>query len=131
MIRQMVRFGLSGVVVTLFDAGLLWVFVTGLGVGLAIGNVCAFVGSSLLGYFLNMRYVFRDSRFTSRMASLAVFTGLSGVGLVLNELVVLGAARLFGGVYYMVAKLIATGVTMVYNFISRKLVYERREKDDI
>ena len=51
---------------------------------------------------------------------------MSIIGLGLNQLVMWIATDLFH-IYYILSKIGATGIVMVYNFVSRKLVLEKKE----
>lgn len=53
-----------------------------------------------------------------------VFIILSVIGLGINELIMWIAVDAFG-IFYMLAKIGATAVVMVYNFITRKLFLEK------
>ena len=60
-----------------------------------------------------------------RLQELTVFIGLSVIGLGLNQLLMwLFVDKLH--IYYMLSKIIATAIVMVYNFITRKLFIERK-----
>ena len=51
---------------------------------------------------------------------------LSVIGLGINELCMWVAIRMLG-IHYMISKVGATGVVMVYNFISRKMFIEKKD----
>ena len=61
----------------------------------------------------------------SKVEELAVFIGLSVIGLGLNQLFMWFFVDLLH-IYYMLSKIVATAIVMVYNFITRKLFIERK-----
>ena len=117
MIKQIVNFGIAGVITTIVDIGLYWVLIY-IGVDYLLANVLAFSISVILNYILNMRYVFEGSGNAKR--DFIIFVSLSIIGLLLNELIVWFASNVLGK---QLVKIAATGVVMCYNFISRKLVF--------
>ena len=61
----------------------------------------------------------------NKAQELTVFIGLSVVGLGLNQVLMwIFVDKL--NIYYMLSKIIATAIVMVYNFITRKLFIERK-----
>jgi putative flippase GtrA len=72
-----------------------------------------------------VRWVFDVGENHSKAVDFTAFMLLGVVGLGLNQLLM----WLFvseAGIHYMVSKLFVTAIVMVYNFITRKLVLERK-----
>ena len=70
-----------------------------------------------------MKYVFIGRKDISRRKEIVGFVSLSMVGLILNQ-IVLGVLVEIYNLYYMFAKIIATGIVMVWNYVSRKIFLE-------
>ena len=76
-------------------------------------------------YILSIKWVFTPKDDVSKAGQFVIFVVLSIVGLLINEaLMWLFVDKL--ALYYMLAKIIATAVVMVYNFITRKLIIEKK-----
>ena len=76
-----------------------------------------------------MKYVFRRKKNANRVKEFIVFVILSAIGLLLNQLLMWGAVDGMG-IYYVAAKVLATAVVMVYNFVSRKLILEEKSQEE-
>ena len=73
-----------------------------------------------------------------RRKEFTIFAVLSIIGLVLNELIIFGVLAIYDHVSFLqtgflwdikewVGKIIATGIVMVYNFITRKIFIEKKD----
>ena len=138
LLNQIVKFGLVGVLCTLID----FACYTGcnlIGIPYLISGVIGFTVSVIFNYILSMRYVFVRREDISRKREFIVFVVLSVIGLLLNEFllyvcvdlvymqVVLLQDMFNRNVAEIVAKLCTTVVVMIYNFVSRKLILEKKE----
>ena len=86
----------------------------------------AFAVSVAVNYILSMSFVFR-SKTQNKIKEIAIFVLLSVGGLGLNQLILwVGVACL--PVHYLVVKVLALVIVPVYNFITRKLFLEAKEK---
>ena len=81
--------------------------------------------SVVCNYLLSVAFVFRTGKGRSRAAELILFIAMSAGGLVINQIMMAGLVEL-GGIPYQLAKIAATAVVMVYNFVTRKLFLEDR-----
>ena len=61
LIKQLLRFGVTGGLLTLFSASTYWVFVSIVDVSPLIANTIAFLAAVGLGYMLHSRISFRDT----------------------------------------------------------------------
>lgn len=146
LIEQILKFGVVGVICFLIDF-LITLGVSGLmrsagmetGPAALVGAFWGFTISVIINYLLSMKYVFARKEGMSRRREFIVFTVLSLVGLVLNELIILVSIdviyenwmwlkeTLSPGMVTAGAKIVATGIVMVYNFITRKIFLEQKE----
>jgi len=102
-----------------------------------IGSIFGFCISLIYNYILSMKFVFDRKDDMNRAVEFLIFTALSAIGLGINsaimyygvvackslmpELVANNPNLITSGV-----KIVATGVVMVYNFVSRKLILEKK-----
>ena len=107
LMGQIIRFGLVGFLCFFIDYGLL----------LALTELAG-------NYLLSMKFVYEARARENRTGEFITFVLLSLVGLLINQLVMWVAVE-FLGIWYQLAKIGATAIVMVYNFVSRKIIIER------
>ena len=148
LLNQIAKFGVVGVVCFLIDYILYWLLCrifTWTGFSQAVPNyylvaqAISFVVSMISNYLLSMRFVFTRKDDLSRQKEFIIFAFLSAIGLLINEVILyIGFGVLYRSWPFLqntmselfaetVFKVFATGVVMVYNFISRKMFLEKRE----
>lgn len=138
LLNQIIKFGIVGVFCFFIDFGITTGFTNFLGVHYLISKFLGFVVSAIVNYLLSIKFVFTNKKEMDKKKEFTVFLILSAFGLLINEAVMYAC---FDGAYKHIAILqgliseslmvslsaiIATGVTMIYNFISRKLFLERK-----
>ena len=149
LIEQMLKFGVVGFVCFFIDyiIGLITLnIVLAIGVfgtdsfsiGSQIGSALGFTVSVIVNYILSFKFVFERKEDMNRKAEFIIFVILSIIGLGLNQLIiwictvpiynnVAWIQRLLGyNLAYTAAKVIATAIVMVYNFITRKIFLEKK-----
>ena len=103
----------------------------------AVGGIFGFCISLIYNYIMSMKFVFERKDDMDRRKEFLIFTLLSAVGLGLNELILYFGVVACNGIIpdivakypsYITAgvKIVATGIVMVYNFISRKMTLEKK-----
>ena len=148
LIQQILKFGVVGGISFLIDYIValmtmkLLTFIFGaefFEVGSVIASVIGFTVSVVLNYILSFKYVFARKEDMDRKAQFVIFVILSLIGAGINSLIMwvctgpvyssseqiqsLGQTLVFTG-----AKVLATGIVMVYNFITRKIFLEQKEQ---
>lgn len=136
LLEQIVKFGIVGVLCFGIDFAVFSFLNYVVGAHYAVAAFWGFVISVIVNYILSMRYVFARKEQMDRKAEFIIFVVLSVIGLGLNELIIWGCVD---GIYEgwqwlneaistefaeIGGKIIATGVVMVYNFITRKIFLE-------
>lgn len=129
LIMQILKFGIVGVIATGIDFGLLWLFRDIFKWNLLLSNALSFTISLLVNYVLSMHFVFEASERLNKQQQFLIFVLSSLVGLAINELIMWLGVMALTEKYKMLVKVGATGVVMVYNFISKKLLLERKKKE--
>ncbi|MCR5626329.1 MAG: GtrA family protein [Lachnospiraceae bacterium] len=99
-----------------------------------------FTISLIFNYLTSMKFVFRHDENMDRRKEFTIFAILSLIGLGLNEAIIMGVLAYYksvpleifkSGILYdykeWVGKIIATGIVMVYNFVTRKIFIEKKD----
>ena len=126
MLSQIIKFGIVGVIATVVDYGILILLTDYLKVHVMIASTISFCASVIVNYLLSMAYVFK-SQGQSKTKEFLVFVLLSVGGLCINQLILWIGVQ-FMSAYYLIPKLFASVIVPVYNFITRKLLLESKEK---
>lgn len=103
-----------------------------------IGAVIGFTVSVIVNYILSFKFVFERKDDLNKKAEFVIFVVLSVIGLGLNSLIIwLCTEPLYNsvmwfhqfsyGLLYTAAKVLATAIVMVYNFITRKIFLEKKD----
>ena len=125
LIKQILKFGVVGGIATIIDVGLYSLLTDLVGIHYAVSQVISFAISLAFNYWASIKWVFDAKKQTLKEALL--FIGLSIVGLGMNELILwIGIDILGFKKYHLLIKLFATGIVMVFNFVTRKLFIEKR-----
>ena len=123
-LKQIIRFAFVGGSAFVIDYGILYVLNQLLGVNHLVASTISFSVSVIYNYILSTVWVFDVNEEQTKTEQLVVFMVLSVIGLAINNLII----WIFVdncGMYIMWAKVIATAVVMVYNFITRKIYLEK------
>ena len=126
MILQIIKFGIVGVIAALVDFGTLIALKELLNVEVLVASAISFCVSVAVNYALSMAFVFK-SKNENKVKEFILFLVLSAGGLCINQLVLWIGVN-FLSVYYLIVKVFATLVVPVYNFITRKIFLESKEK---
>jgi len=121
LISQIIKFGFVGGTAFFIDTGVL-LLLSKLGINYLIANVISFTVSVIYNYILSMKFVFdvKDSNITKNFIQFII---LSIIGLCVNEIIMKLCVDVVT-LNLLFSKIIATGIVMIYNFITRKLLLE-------
>lgn len=125
LLRQIIRFGFVGGSAFVIDAGLLFLLTEFWGIHYLLSGMLSFTASVIYNYILSVKWVFDAKKHNNKTQELVVFIGLSVIGLGINQLLMWLFVDMIH-IYYMISKIIATCVVMVYNFVTRKIFIERK-----
>ena len=123
LIKQIIKFVIVGGIATLIDFVCLYIFKEFLNLNIILSNTLSFTISVIYNYIASIKWVFdvnKNSKF-----QFIIFVILSVIGLLINN----GILYLFTSyteVYYLLSKVFATLVVMIYNFITRKIFLEKK-----
>ena len=85
-----------------------------------VSATISFTASVVFNYAASMRYVFTHKEGMSRRREFAIFVVLSVIGLGINN-GCMWAGLEFLGIHYLIVKIGATFIVMVWNFVTRKI----------
>ncbi len=120
LVQQFMKFGVVGIIAFAIDYGVMVLLTEAFGINYLISATVSFIVSVVFNYLASMRYVFTHKEGLSRRREFVIFVVLSTVGLGLNDaLMWLGTSLL--GISYLIVKIGATAIVMVYNFVTRKI----------
>lgn len=120
---QIFKFGIVGVVATIIDFFFLYIFKEFLHLPVIVSNTLSFCISVVYNYWASVKWVFNVNEEKSKKKNFITFIIFSVIGLLLNDLIMwITTDKL--NIYYMMSKLIATLIVMVFNFITRKIFLE-------
>jgi Predicted membrane protein len=127
LMSQIMKFGVVGFLCFFIDYGIMVVLVELAGLQELWASACSFTVSVVVNYILSITVVFDTDKNANQAKQFVVFVILSLIGLGLNQLIMWGGVawlKQYMDRAYMIVKIFATGVVMVYNFISRKMFIE-------
>lgn len=150
LIGQIMKFGIIGVIATIVDWGIfallveiygmtnIFASVITLKTWKAVATVISFSVSVVVNYIGSMKFVFERREDMSRTKEFLIFLILSIIGLGINVLIILGLDGIESWfvswpaiIYrfaYMIPKVIATMVVLVWNFVTRKIFLENKKE---
>lgn len=135
--KEMIRFVVTGGVCFVIEYAVLVLLKEAVHMSVMIATPLAFLVSVAANYLMCVLWVFDGAKNSGRAAQLG-FLVTSGIGLVLNWLIMAALTALFGedavlltvaGLslkVYMVNKVIATLLVMIWNYFTKRLVLKGR-----
>lgn len=145
LIMQILKFGVVGglsfvidFVITLIVSTIMRKFIgSTVESAAAIGGLFGFCISLIFNYIMSMKFVFERKDDMDRKKEFLIFTVLSIIGLGINELILYFGVLIinmsmadiveaYPSIVTAFVKMVATGIVMVYNFISRKMTLEKK-----
>lgn len=136
---QFFRYVFVGGVAFLVDYGILMLLVELFGFYEIAANVISFIAGLAVNYALSTLWVFDESKVKNRMAEFIVFAVIGVIGMLINTGVlwlftdIFTDMNLFGNIlpadkYYLIGKIVATGVSFIWNFVARKVILFSKKK---
>lgn len=130
LIKQIAKFGVVGVIAAVIDFGILNLLVT-VHVNSVLAGAVSFLISLVFNYLASMKYVFKHRDDMARWMEVTIFFISAAIGLGINEIILWGGVALLPPdaihtmharyvLYTNIAKIVATLVVAVWNFIIRK-----------
>jgi putative flippase GtrA len=124
---EFTRAVLTGGVATIVDMAALALLVSWLDWSYLSANVCSFSAGTAVNYAISIAWVFPNRSMGNWLHEAIVFALAGLLGLAVSQSVMFVCVEWLG-LYYLVAKVIATGCHFAFNFSSRKvLLFRQRE----
>ena len=124
LFKQILKFGVVGGIAFVIDYLTLIFCKEVLGINVLLSAAIAFTTSVIFNYILSIKFVFDVNEKNDSKRNFILFIIFSIIGLGLTELIMwLGTDILL--IHYLLVKIIATAIVMVFNFITRKIFLER------
>lgn len=123
LVIQILRFGVVGGIAFLVDYALLYILTEYLHIYYLVSSTISFIVSLIINYILSIFWVF-DVKKKQTIKEVALFVFLSVIGLGINQVIMYLGSDIMN-IHYMVCKLFATFIVMIYNFVSRKIFIEK------
>ena len=133
LIEQFMKFGVVGIIAFFIDYGLLAFCTEILNINFLVSATIGFTVSVVFNYIASMRFVFTHKEDMSRRREFIIFVVLSVIGLIINNALMWAGVELIpwpdwlAGHAYLIVKIFATAVVMVWNFVTRKIFLDAGE----
>ena len=125
LFEPIIKFGLVGCLCFFIDYGIMVFLTEVVNVNYLISSGISFSVSVIVNYVLSLAFVF-DTKKGNKIKEFVIFVVLSIIGLGINQVLMWFCVDVLG-IFYMISKIGATAVVMVYNFITRKLILEDKK----
>lgn len=117
-LMEIFRFVINGGLSFLVDFGILYLLTDIFQLNYLLSAGISFTASVIFNYILCVKWVFKGAEEQDTKSKL-IFIASSVVGLGLNELLMWLFVSVFG-FHYLVAKIIATGIVMIWNYVAKR-----------
>ena len=122
-IEEVIRFLIVGGGCLLLEYILLYVLTEYMHIGYLVSSAIAFTVSLLVNYILCLLVVFNVKHQSSLEIGLFIITSL--IGLIINQGVMWFLVEIIAW-WYMFAKVIASGIVMIWNYITKRYILIRK-----
>ena len=121
IILDLIKYFGVAIVAALVNIGMLYVFTDLFYINYLISNILSFTLGLLVNYVLSKKFVFKESKM-NKILEFIIYAVIGSIGLGIDTLVLWLFTSKFK-IYYLLSKIISTGVTFIWNFSARKIVY--------
>jgi len=128
LIIQILKFIIVGGISFIIDYSIMVALTESIGLNYLMSASISFTVSVIFNYILSIKWIFSRTVNQDKVKEFGAFLFLSLIGLLIN----LGCMKLFvdyKGIDYRLAKVVATAIVMIYNFISRKIFIELKSNN--
>ncbi len=123
LINQILKFGVVGGIAFFIDYAVLAFCKEILGIDVLISAGIAFTISVIFNYIASIKWVFDVNKEKDPRKNFIMFIILSIVGLILTEIIMWFGTDILK-IHYLIVKIVATAIVMVFNFVTRKMFLE-------
>ncbi len=123
LLIQIFKFGIVGGIAFLIDYVVLFCCKEFIGLSVLLSAAIAFTVSVVYNYIASVKWVFDVNKEKSAKKNFVIFIILSIIGLIITEIIMWIGSDIMK-INYLIVKIIATAIVMVFNFITRKMFLE-------
>ena len=123
IVNKIIKFSVVGGIATIIDFAFLYIFKEFLNIDVIIANTLSFIISVTYNYIASITWVFDVNKKKNKNIQFVLFIILSIVGLIMNNIILYILTDKLN-IYYLISKVIATIIVMIFNFVTRKKFLE-------
>ena len=123
LFNQILKFGVVGGIAFVIDYVTLIVCKEIININVLLSAAIAFTVSVIFNYILSIKWVFDVNKEKDSRKNFIIFIIFSIIGLGLTELIMWLGTDIIK-INYLIVKIIATVIVMIFNFITRKIFLE-------
>ena len=124
LFQQIIKFSVVGFICFVIDFILLYVLKEFFHINVYLSTAIAFTVSVIVNYILSVLFVFDVDKSKKQSKNFVLFIIFSVIGLILTEVLMHIGTQWFE-FNYLLVKIFATLIVMVFNFVTRKLFLEK------
>ena len=123
LLIQIFKFVIVGGIATIIDFVFLYIFREFCHFPVLVSNTLSFCISVIYNYTASVKWVFDVNKEKNAKKQFVIFIVFSVIGLILNNIIMWITVD-FLSIYYLLAKVVATVIVMIFNFVTRKIFLE-------
>lgn len=123
LIMQILKFGVVGGLAFVIDYLILILCREIFHLPILVSSAIAFAISVIFNYILSIAWVFDVNKEKDKKKNFVIFIALSIVGLIITEIIMYIGTDIIR-IHYLIVKIVATVIVMIFNFITRKIFLE-------
>ena len=123
LFNQILKFGVVGGIAFVIDYITLIICKELFNINVLLSAAIAFTVSVIFNYILSIKWVFEVNKEKDSRKNFIIFIIFSIIGLGLTELIMWFGTDIIK-INYLIVKIIATAIVMIFNFITRKIFLE-------
>lgn len=123
LFMQIFRFGIVGGLAFVIDYALMVISKEIFGFNVLISAAIGFIISVIFNYILSVKWVFDVDKSKDEKKNFILFILFSVIGLILTEIIMWFGTDILK-ISYLIVKVAATLIVMVFNFVTRKIFLE-------
>ena len=130
LLIQIFKFGIVGGIAAVIDFIIYYISYKFVGFNPLVANVIAFSISVIYNFYASVKWVFDVDNNKNKKRIFMEFIVFAIIGLLLSELLLFAFINRMN-INKMIAKVLATIIVMIFNFITRKIMLERGNNSDV
>lgn len=123
LFQQIFKFVIVGGIAFIIDYGIMVISKELLGFSILLSAGLGFTISVIFNYIASIKWVFDVNKEKDEKKNFVLFIIFSVIGLILTEVIMFVGTNIIN-ISYLIVKIAATAIVMVFNFITRKMFLE-------